>query len=281
MIAAVQDDFDLDKIIGCGQCFRPRRLEDGSYLFLTGRRLLRIEPLSEGRFRADCPEEEWNGFWAGYFDLSRNYARIRRSVPASDPFLRRAAACGAGIRILRQDPWETLVTFLISQRKNIPGIRTSVNRLCTLLGEPLFRQGGTEHAFPSPSDIAAAPDEALSACGLGYRLPYVRSAAEQVLSGRVDPDALGREDGETLTRTLLSFRGVGKKVADCVSLFAYGRCDCAPVDVWIARMIRQHYGGRNPFCAYGDDAGILQQYMFYYAQLEKRGVLPADCTQCE
>lgn len=269
MVIAIEDDFDLDKIIGCGQCFRARRLADGRYLFLTGRHCLHLVPLADGRLRTDCTPRAWQDVWAPYFDLGRDYAAIRRAIPPADAFLRAAAAEGAGIRILRQDAWEMLVTFILSQRKSIPAIRGCVEQLCRAFGEPL---AGGLFAFPAPERLAQAAPEALRACSLGYRADYVRDAAERVSLGALDLAALETADDETLMAALLSVRGVGVKVANCTALFAYGRASCAPVDVWIRRIIDRRCGGENPFCRFGGCAGILQQYCFYYALQEKQAL---------
>lgn len=281
MVIAIEDDFDLDKIIGCGQCFRPRRLADGRYLFLTGRHCLHLVPLADGRLRADCTPRAWQEVWAPYFDLGRDYAAIRRAIPPADTFLRAAAAEGAGIRILRQNAWEMLVTFILSQRKSIPAIRTAVEQLCTRFGRPLTGHGAGEFAFPAPAALAAASPEALAACGLGYRVPYVQDAARQVRTGALNLAALAAADDETLLAALLGVHGVGRKVASCVGLFAYGRCACAPVDVWIERIIARQYGGQNPFCAFGENAGVLQQYLFYHALQAKSTLRPAAPAPAE
>jgi len=267
MRITIHDDFDLEKIIGCGQCFRPERLEDGSYLFPSAGRALRLRELGGGVFEAGCGKAEWDAVWARYFDLSRNYAALRAAIPEQETFLREAAACGAGLRVLRQDPWETLVSFILSQRKSIPAIRGCIGQLCRAFGEPL---GGGLYAFPAAERLAQAGQEELAACSLGYRAAYVRDAAERVCLGSLDLAALEGAPDEDLMAALLSVYGVGIKVASCTALFAYGRASCAPVDVWISRIIDRRCGGENPFCRYPDSAGILQQYSFYYALREKK-----------
>ena len=179
---------------------------------------------------------------------------------------------GAGIRILRQDAWEMLVTFIISQRKNIPAIQACVETLCTRYGAPLLQSGGNVlYAFPTAQALAAAGEQALRDCALGYRAPYVLAAAQAVAAGTLDLAALETLPDARLLEALMQQHGVGIKVANCVALFAYGRMECAPVDVWIQRVIDQHYAGQNPFPAYGN-AGILQQWMFYFARSEKERV---------
>ncbi len=269
MKITIEDDFDLDKIIGSGQCFRPHKIEEGVYRFVTGVNSVDITDetlVTSGRMdqnkatviSASCSQNEWDKVWHSYFDLDTNYRKIRKSIPKDDTYLVKAAEHGAGIRILRQDKFEMLISFIISQRKSIPAIRTSVERIVNLYGHNGF--------FPKPSDMLLASEEELTSCGLGYRLPYIRKAVERVALHDIDLEELDKLPDEELFEELKTFAGVGDKVANCVALFAYHRTGRAPVDTWIARVIAEQYGGVNPFPRYGDVAGVIQQYMFYYAQ---------------
>lgn len=250
MTVTIPGDFDLQKIAASGQAFRIAQTPQG-WRFLAGDKLLYLQPGSGDTYTASCTPEEWQGFWHRYFDLNRNYAAIR---------------------ILRQDAWEMLVTFIISQRKNIPAIQACVETLCTRYGAPLLQPGGNVlYAFPTAQALAAAGEQALRDCALGYRAPYVLAAAQAVAAGTLDLAALETLPDARLLEALMQQHGVGIKVANCVALFAYGRMECAPVDVWIQRVIDQHYAGQNPFPAYGN-AGILQQWMFYFARSEKERV---------
>ena len=271
MTVTIPDDFDLQKIAASGQAFRIAQTPQG-WRFLAGDKLLYLQPGSGDTYTASCTPEEWQSFWHRYFDLNRNYAAIRAAVPKQDAYLCAAARAGAGIRILRQDAWEMLVTFIISQRKNIPAIQACVETLCTRYGAPLLQPGGNVlYAFPTAQALAAAGEQALRDCALGYRAPYVLAAAQAVAAGTLDLAALETLPDARLLEALMQQHGVGIKVANCVALFAYGRMECAPVDVWIQRVIDQHYAGQNPFPAYGN-AGILQQWMFYFTRSEKERV---------
>lgn len=267
MTVTIQDDFDLGKIADSGQCFRACQYADGAWRFITGRHLLRIRQTGAGRYAVNCTDTVWQRVWAPYFDLPRDYAALRAALPAQDTYLCAAAAAGTGMRILRQDPWEMLVSFIISQRKSIPAIKSCIDALCRRYGQPL--RGGAEYAFPTPRRLAHATAQELAECGLGYRAPYVHAAAQAVDGGSLDLAALDALCDEALLQRLQTVHGVGIKVANCVALFGYGRMECAPVDVWIARVISQQYGGQNPFPAYRN-AGILQQYMFCYARQNGR-----------
>ena len=270
-LVAIQDDFDLDKIIESGQCFRPQKLSDGRYRFLSGGALLYLTPLGAGQYDA-----AWYGsdreYWADYFDLGRNYAALRCSLAGQSSYLDKSLDFGQGIRILHQDPWEMLITFLISQRKSIPAIRTAVEHLARCCGEPLSAEGDEVFLFPTPQQLCGLSEAQLMGCGLGYRTRYIQNAAAQASSGILDLGALAALPDDALFSRLLELDGVGKKVANCVCLFGYGRTAMAPIDVWIQRLIDEEFGGRDPFPSYDQQAGIVQQYLFYYKRSTSRSV---------
>lgn len=271
IVVEIEDDFELDKIASCGQCFRARFFEDGTCRFITGEHVVYMRKLREGRFLVRCGRGAWERVWTEYFDLSRNYRAVRENAMGKNAFVDRAAECGRGIRVLRQDPWEMLVTFIISQRKNIPAISKAVEHLARKYGREIATGRESVHAFPTPEALCGASAEELGACGLGYRTAYVRDAAERVRSGALDLRAAGGYGDEELFAELLKVRGVGRKVADCVCLFGYGRTARVPVDVWISRAIEIECGGQSPFKGFGADAGIIQQYVFYYERSCVRG----------
>lgn len=260
----IEDDFDLDKILDSGQCFRPCRVQSGEYRFITGSQLLYLRPLGEGEYQAKCAPGEWERTWRPYFDLERSYGSLRRRWAGQAGFAQQALDYGQGIRVLQQDPWEMLITFILSQRKSIPAIRTGVELLAERFGQVV--DTGTERVslFPSPAQLAAAAESDLRECGLGYRTRYIQHAAQAVVSGALDLKSLALLPDETLLAKLMEMDGVGKKVANCVALFGYGRTALAPIDVWIARLIQEDFDGQDPFPQYGAEAGILQQYFFYY-----------------
>lgn len=269
MVVCISDLFDLDKIIDSGQCFRAVPLSNGVYRFITGNQVLYIQKISADRYEVSCGQADWEQVWRPYFDLNRDYRKLCGQIPKGDGFLRLAAETGAGIRILRQDAWEMLITFLISQRKSIPAIRSVVELLSRRYGTEVQTSMETLYTFPTPVQMQHAHREDYIACKAGYRAPYLCDAVEKVLSGTLDLDKIGAYSDDNLLAALEGVKGVGVKVANCVALFAYGRTACAPVDTWIQKVIQQEYGGRNPFKSYGAAAGIMQQYFFYYAQKYK------------
>ena len=265
MIEIRNTDFDLGKIAASGQCFRLTKLSEDEYLLIAGDRLLRLRALPDGAAFL-CGEEEYSTLWAPYFDLAGDYLTPRTAIPAKDAFLSAAVTYGQGIRILRQSPWEMLITFIISQRKNIPAIQKSVEALCRCCGTPLPDGDAIRYAFPTPRQLAALSPEALAACSLGYRARYLKAAAELVNSGTINLTALGNLPDDSLREELMKFPGVGVKVANCVLLFGYHRLCGFPRDVWINRIIDTVYGGDFPLEPYAGFEGIIQQYIFYYAR---------------
>lgn len=260
----IEDDFDLEKIVSCGQCFRAKALDNGTYRFITGDHVIYIRKLEGNDFNICCSEGSWEQVWMDYFDLHRSYRDIRKSADKGNSFVNAAIAAGAGLRVLRQDAWEMLITFIISQRKNIPAISRAVEGLSEKFGRKISTPFEAVYTFPTPEALCQASEGDLNSCGLGYRTAYVRDAAGRVLTGTLNLDALAECRDEELFAELMKVHGVGKKVANCVSLFGYGRISRVPVDVWIDRAIQEDCQGRDPFGDFGSEAGIIQQYVFYY-----------------
>lgn len=275
MIISITDDFDLKKIADSGQCFRVKAMDEGTYRFIIGDQVLYIrkqskeEPSSSEYFEVSCSEEIWKTVWYPYFDLGRSYTNIRQRIGPRDKYMLSAAENGQGIRILRQDPWEMLITFIISQQKTIPAIKNAVETLSVNYGTSLTLDSEKLYTFPTPKQLSTVTEEILREYKLGYRAPYIVDAVQQVNSGQLDLHRLSSYSDKKLLEALKQVSGVGEKVANCICLFAYGRTRLAPVDTWIKKVIEQKYKGKNPFPKYRDGAGIMQQYIFYYAQTHK------------
>ena len=264
MIIEIQDDFDLKKIVDSGQCFRARQIKDKCYFFVTGEDTLSIQEKGQGCYDVSCNTQKWDKIWSEYFDLNRNYEAVRSRHYKKNAFIDEAICYSRGIRVLRQDPWETLVSFIISQRKSIPAIRKSVEMLCSGFGHVITDQPVNFFSFPTADEMSGVSEAELKVCGLGYRAGYVADAVKKVSARQIRLDALSSMTDQEMLAALETINGVGKKVANCVALFAYGRTSCVPIDVWIAKAINEECCGNNPFDLYQDDAGIIQQYVFYY-----------------
>lgn len=271
----ISDDFDLEKIATSGQCFRALPLADGSFHFVTGRSRLAIRPLGGGDFEVTCDEKTWNRVWVPYFDLGRDYRAIR-TMGVRDKLLTQAMDFGQGIRILRQNPWETTLSFLISQRKTIPAIRHSIEALSARYGVEIDK---ALYAFPEPQQIVGATKETLREASLGYRDVYILKAIEEHLAGTLDFKALKTLKTPELIAALSRLHGVGIKVASCIALFAFGRIEVAPLDVWMIRLIEVYYRGKTPRWMKSPYAGLYQQYLFYWALRHKQEVVAKEARQ--
>ena len=280
-IVEIKDDFDLEKIRISGQCFRVKRIRDDLFRLIAGDKVLFVKALGNGRFEVSCDLDEWESFWMPYFDLTRDYSSIRERSVGKNGFIDNSMSYGEGLRILAQDPWEMLITFIISQRKNMPAIASAVEQISDRFGDAIDvsadsslqefvnEHGCAEdseglHAFPTPQQLASASESDLRECSLGYRAPYISDTAKQVVSGEIDLQELANLSDQELFEQLQRAHGVGAKVANCVCLFGYGRTSQVPIDVWIARAIDEECEGEDPFQQYGEDAGIMQQYVFFF-----------------
>lgn len=260
-----EEALDLKRIEDSGQCFRWKEIEKGYFRIVARGRVLRIRALSEREFELDTSREEFERVWKDYLDLETSYDRIRGCILPTDEFMQAAAKYGQGIRILRQEPWEMLVTFIISQRKNIPAIKKAIETLCRCAGEPIGEgQGESLYAFPDPARLLAMSREGWKQCALGYREKYIRRLAEEFADGAVSMEELEAMEDEKLAARLQGFYGVGPKVADCVLLFGFHRLNAFPKDVWINRILEGKYPGGFPYEAYAPCNGVMQQYMFCY-----------------
>ena len=258
----ITDDFDLEKLRVSGQCFRIKLLPDEVYRFIKGCHVLDMKMSDHAVYDISVSDEEFADIWHDYFDLDRNYESIRATIDSADTYLSAAAESGKGIRILRQEPWECLISFIISQRKNIPAITAAVEAVCKSAGCEI---GGTgEYEFPGVEAMRAFSDEQWKAFKLGYREKYIRRAVAEA----PDMDSLTGLSDDALMEKLTGMYGVGIKVASCTALFAYSRVDLAPVDVWIKRVFDEQYDGEDILSGRAN-AGILQQYLFYHARVSK------------
>ncbi len=267
MININVNNFDLFQISESGQCFRFNPVENGYRIIADGKILFLNQP-SPNTLTLECTEQEFNTYWREYLDLCTDYGSFISSIPSEDTFLTNAAKYGEGIRILRQPLFETLISFIISQRKSIPAIKTSIEALCRLCGTEI---DDNIYAFPTASELASCSMDEILSCSVGYRARYILSAARRVAEGMVDLEAFHRLDDETILKALLEFDGVGIKVANCVRLFAYHRLAAFPEDVWIINTVNSYYAGKFPIELYDGFAGVMQQYMFFYARSNKLG----------
>ncbi|MGI6174686.1 MAG: DNA-3-methyladenine glycosylase family protein [Christensenellales bacterium] len=267
------EHFWPEAIFECGQCFRFVREPDASYTILAHRHRVNVyTPARNQAVLSPCTEEDF-AFWRAYFDFGTDYAAVCSSFP-EDARLKDSMAFGQGMRILRQHPFETLISFIVSANNNIKRIQGILNRICERYGDALCDASGVPyHAFPTPKQLASGNCEEFYELGAGYRAPYIEKTARRVAEG-FDLHALRTLPYEEAKKELCTFAGVGEKVADCVLLFSLGFLNAFPVDVWIKRVMQQRLGAsatkqeivRYAQHHYGGYAGIAQQYLFYHAR---------------
>ena len=269
------DDFVLRHIFDCGQAFRWEENPDGSYTGAAGNHVARLslttdedDPktsiLTVSEFQCDDHDE---AFWHNYTDLDFDYGAVK-NILMHDKVMQTAIPFGHGIRILRQDPWEATVSFIISQNNNIPRIKNNIRDLSRLAGEKICDHDGTEwYALPSPEKLASLTTDDLSPVRLGYRARYLIETAQCVCDRGMD----------VLTFDLDSLCGVGPKVASCIRLFGLGQIDSFPIDTWVKKVMTELYKIEKPsemqkFARenFGEFGGIAQQYLFYYIRERDR-----------
>ncbi len=281
-------NLNLAQIAASGQCFRMLSVPEnpGVWSLISGPYYLEICETPDGFF-FDCPNEALS-FWKHYFDLETDYAAFIASIRSDDVYLAAAAKAGSGIRILRQDLWEMMITFLISQQKTIPKIREAVESLAKKYGAKRtvsLSDGSvrTYNSFPTPEELSSATLDDLLSLKLGYRAKYIHRLIQDTLSGQVSLSSLmDMTPGEAMT-ALTSLYGIGPKVANCICLFGLHHIDSFPVDTWIEQILTKEYLPKNParysklpksrlygtiiqdfFGCYKGYAGVMQQYIFYY-----------------
>ena len=290
MVVRTIANFDLRQIAESGQCFRMAEISlpgelrcgaDTAWRVISGGRML-CAAQRGSRVWFCCDEDEFP-YWEEYFDLGTDYGAYIASIDEKDGYLRAAAGFGGGIRILKQDVWEMIITFVISQQKTIPNIRALVEALCREYGT---RMEGY-YAFPAPEQLDAASLDELRELKLGYRAGYIKRICEDVRRGALDLKLLRQMNYPSAMAYLQGFYGIGAKVANCVCLFGLHHVEAFPVDTWIRKILMREYACRcgeaalaripqarrceylveRYFDRYDGYAGVMQQYLFYYERM--------------
>ena len=263
------DNFDIEQTFDCGQCFRFAKTENGSYSGIAHNRRITLEKRNNGLFISEMSMDEFNETWLNYLCLNMDYNPIKSAI-ATDDIIINAIKYASGIRILRQDLWETIISFIISQNNNIPRIKKIIENMCRSFGTCL---NDNDYLFPTLSQLEHVTNQQLKDIGLGYRDEYIIDAVNKIASGTIDLDELKSYDTQKARNVLMSIKGVGGKVADCILLFSLSRYEVCPHDVWIKRIFKERYnlktvneknGYELATGKWGKYAGIAQQYLFYY-----------------
>ena len=256
-------NFVLIETLDCGQAFRWQEISPNMWQGVAFGRLLKIGSADGIITLYDTTEEDFNLIWREYFDLDRNYGEILSTLSQNE-VLKTAGEFAGGIRILKQEPWEALCSFIISQNNNIPRIKGIVERLCENFGDEI--EGG--YSFPTAQKISKLTLDDLAVLRSGFRAKYILDGAIKFANNEINHNVLYKGDIDDARAELEKIKGVGPKVADCVLLFGYGRIEAFPRDVWIKRAMEKLFDGKLPDVAVGYE-GIVQQYIFHYARKTK------------
>ena len=272
------DSFEPKHIFECGQCFRWDENFDGSYTGVVGKSVLNVYRKSESIIINGISDDNLNEIVNRYFDLDRDYKKIKFKLAQIDSDVAKSIKYGEGIRILNQDLWETIISFIISANNNIPRIKGIIKRICEKYGEKLVWNDKVYFSFPTPEELSNASVEDLRKLGLGFRDIRVYETTQIINSNKIDLKKLKNKETDIVREILLTLPGVGPKVADCILLFSeLKRLEVFPIDVWVRRVMNELYikmedetkVNKNEVLKlakekYGDLAGLAQQYLFYW-----------------
>ena len=276
-----QESFELKDIFECGQCFRWNKNDDGSYTGVINKGVLNVEKQGKKIIFTGMLDEDIKKVVRFYFDLDRNYEEIKMQLSNIDKYLKTSVEYGKGIRILNQDLWETIISFIISANNNIPRIKGIIEKISKKYGTEIEWNEKKYYTFPTPEQLSQATVEDLRALGTGFRDVRIYETTRKVLRGEVNLNKIAKKDTLTARDELLTLSGVGPKVADCILLFStLKRFDVFPIDVWVRRVMNELYiknEDENKVSKkeimkiaeqkFGAIQGLAQQYLFYW----KRG----------
>lgn len=276
-------DFDLSQTLECGQCFRFYKQDEQDYVIVAYKHLLHIKQIGDKLIFLDTDMETVKKLWIPYFDLEREYGEIKEFLLRKDNILEGAIREKYGVRILNQEFHEMLISFIISQNKQIPHIKQLVKRISENYGEYIGEVNGEKYySFPDVDALGQITEEAFREMKTGFRAPYLYDAVQKLSKGEISADILNGLSEEETRKKLLEVKGVGEKVANCVMLFSLGFREAFPIDVWIKRIMETLYfdGEDTPkdkiqvFAKelYGEYGGYAQQYLFCYGRDNKVGV---------
>lgn len=264
VVIEAASDFDLSETFNCGQCFRWNQISENEFVGVAFERVVKIlKEKNKVILKGTSVSADFDLIWRNYFDLSTDYSAIKLSLSKLDSTLSLACKYAPGIRILRQEPWETLCSFIISQNNNIPRIKGIVERLCKNFGneiEPQF------FSFPSNTRLAELNKSDLAPLKCGFRDEYILDAAKKVSSGEVDFEKIKNLPINEARSELMKIKGVGPKVAECTLLYGFYRLEAFPVDVWMKRALSTFFPEKD-ISYFGKYAGIAQQYIFHYSRM--------------
>ncbi|MBE6737481.1 MAG: DNA-3-methyladenine glycosylase 2 family protein [Ruminococcaceae bacterium] len=263
IVVKTAGDMSLKDTLCCGQSFRWREQEDGSFKGTAFGRTVTVSTKGRELIIEGADARDFEEIWKNYFDLEFDYVALKEQLSKKHPVLSEAAKFAPGIHILRQAPFEALISFIISQNNNIKRIEGIVQRLCESFGEKL---PSGDYSFPTAEKLANLTEEDLMPLRAGFRNRYILDAAKKVHSGEVSLESLSKLSFEDAKKKLMTIVGVGSKVADCVLLYGLHRTEAFPMDVWMKRAMSTLFPNTEP-TFFGEYAGIAQQYIFHYSRM--------------
>ncbi|URZ04026.1 DNA-3-methyladenine glycosylase family protein [Clostridium felsineum] len=266
--------FELKDIFDCGQCFRWKREDNGNYIGVALEKVIEVEKRQDDVVMYNISEKEFKNVWSDYFDLYRDYSEIKEEL-SKDPLLKKSVDFGSGIRILKQDSFEMLLSFIISANNRIPMIKKCINNISERAGKKLQYKGETYYAFPTVDELHDFTEKDFEECTAGFRAKYLKDTVDRIYNGEFNLHYIKSLDDDKCHEELKKIMGVGPKVADCIMLFSMQKYSAFPVDTWVKKAMMSLYVapdvslkkirdfGREKF---GDLSGFAQQYLFYYAR---------------
>lgn len=274
-------NFELSHIFDCGQCFRWNRQEDGSYIGVAYGKVLEIQKKNNDVIIYNTDEKEFYEIWKDYFDLERDYSKIKETL-SEDKLLKVSVEFGHGIRLLQQEPFEIVISFIISSNNRIPMIKRAIDNISKKFGYAIEYKEKTYYSFPTLKQLSKATVEDLAGCSTGFRAKYIADTVQKIYEKQAtenknefDLHWIKAQNDDICHEALQVFSGIGPKVADCIMLFSMSKYSAFPVDVWVKRAMQHFYlapdvslkktreFARNKF---GELSGFSQQYLFYYAR---------------
>lgn len=272
-------NFNIKQILECGQCFRFEKVKELDYIIVANQRVIEVIQNDDNVIILNSSKEDFNNIWKEYFDLETDYDKVKEGL-SDDAILSKSVQYGYGIRILNQDKFELLISFIISARNSIPSIMKTIKKISEKFGDEMSYKGKSYYTFPTPIQIKDATLEEIQETGASFRSKYIIDTIKNVNSGEdlYDLDRISNLPADECHKELQNFKGVGAKVADCIMLFSMKKTSAFPVDVWVKRAMMYFYNAeegslnkirifaRNKF---GKLSGYAQQYLFYYARENK------------
>ncbi len=277
-------NFELAHIFECGQCFRWYKEENGNYIGVSFGKVIEVEKKEDDVILYNTSQQDFKEIWGDYFDLYRDYNEIK-NILSKDPVLKKAIEFGVGMRLLKQDPFELIVSFIISANNRIPMIQRTIKNISEKWGEPLEYKNRIYYSFPKIDKLKEATLEELASCGTGFRNKYIKDTVSKIYYNgtktnenydeKYDINWIKDQEDEVCHKELQKFMGIGPKVSDCIMLFSMQKYSAFPVDVWVKRAMNYFYLAPDVslkkirdfgISKFGKLSGFAQQYLFYYAR---------------